>query len=126
LVVGVGINVNMPPEAAREIDQPWVDLRETLGVAQCDRDWVAAQAIQAVRSALDGFEREGLGPVLDRWSQFDCFRGESVQVHLAGSVLHGTIVGLAPDGRLRLRTDTGERLLQGGEVSLRPVGARTT
>jgi BirA family biotin operon repressor/biotin-[acetyl-CoA-carboxylase] ligase len=126
LIVGVGINVNMPPEAARDIDQPWVDLREILGVALCDRDWVAAQAIHAVWSALEGFERDGLGPALALWSRFDRFRGESVQIHTAGSVLHGTIVGIAADGRLRLLTLTGERLLQGGEVSLRPVGAGTT
>jgi BirA family biotin operon repressor/biotin-[acetyl-CoA-carboxylase] ligase len=124
LVAGVGINVNMPVAAGRDIEQPWVDLREALGVAQCDRDWVAAHVIHALAAAFERFECEGLQPFLDLWSEFDLFQGESVRIISAASEVSGTILGIAADGGLRVQTAAGEHRVHGGEVSLRAEGAQ--
>ncbi len=45
--------------------------------------------------------------------------GREVRVELEGQWQHGTALGLADDGALRVRIDGRERLLHAGEVSVR-------
>lgn len=125
LVVGVGINLNMARDPGRQIDQPWVDLSEIVPGGSVGRNELAAQVIEGVLDALERFGRDGLAPFLELWSAFDVFRGEPVSLLLGDRVIRGTVLGIAPDGALRLATQAGEgeaeceKRYHAGEVSLR-------
>ncbi|MBK1643398.1 biotin--[acetyl-CoA-carboxylase] ligase [Thiocapsa imhoffii] len=122
VVLGVGLNVQMDPSLGAEIDQPWVDLCEALGVGRVARNLLAAQLIEALVEGLERFERDGLAPFIELWNAFDCFHGETAVLSQGGQVTEGVLNGLAPSGALRLRTADGERLYHAGEVSLRTRG----
>ena len=117
-VIGIGINLDLPDAAAAAIDQPWTDL-DRLGVP-AQRDEVVAALLAQLLPLLERFRARGLDAELRaRWEAFDAFAGASVRVE-AGSVQHeGRMLGLAPDGALRLATAAGERCFHSGEVSLR-------
>ncbi|HDS0950049.1 TPA: bifunctional biotin--[acetyl-CoA-carboxylase] ligase/biotin operon repressor BirA [Stenotrophomonas maltophilia] len=117
-VIGIGINVHMPPAFAEQITQPWVDL-DTLAGTHVDRNVVVAAVLARLLPALDVFDREGLAPFLPRYAAFDMLAGREVRVELEGQWQHGTALGLADDGALRVRIDGHERLLHAGEVSVR-------
>jgi BirA family biotin operon repressor/biotin-[acetyl-CoA-carboxylase] ligase len=117
-VVGVGLNLRLPPEAA--IDQPWTDLSR-LGAAPESRNLLVARLLARLLPALDQFESEGLAPFQARWQALDALAGKPVQV-LDGTRIHlGESAGIGASGALRLRDGEGVREFAGGEVSLRPA-----
>lgn len=120
-IVGMGLNVRMPDEAARRIDQAWCDLSQ-LGDGVVSRNDVAAHVLGALLPALQRFDHEGLSPFLSRWQALDALHGKLVRVTDGVQQFEGVSLGIDGDGALRLRGEDGrERSFHGGEVSLRPV-----
>lgn len=118
-VIGLGLNVRMPEDAARGIDQPWIDLAEAAPRAT-SRNALAAAVLERLLPALEAFDREGLEPFRERFAAFDALRERDVAVTGAGDALHGLALGLADDGGLRIRLKNGEvRTVHAGEVSVR-------
>ncbi len=120
-VIGLGLNVRMPHDAAATVDQPWIDLA-TMGAAAPSRNAVAACVLGHLLPALEQFDDEGLSPFLARYVRFDALAGREVIVHGAGTQSSGTALGIAADGalRVRVRVDGEERSFHAGEVSVRP------
>lgn len=120
-VIGIGLNVRMPDEAARRIDQAWCDLSQ-LGDGVVSRNEVAARVLGALLPALQRFDDEGLAPFLTRWRALDALQGKPVRVTDGVQQFEGMSLGIDADGALRLRGEDGrERSFHGGEVSLRPA-----
>jgi len=116
-VVGLGINVRMPPAHAALIDQPWSDLS---AMSDVDRNGVAAAVIERLVPALDAFDVEGLAPFLPRYAALDALAGQPVALFGAGGTREATALGLADDGALRVRMPDGsEARVHSGEVSVR-------
>lgn len=116
-VIGLGLNLAMPPDAAADIDQPWTDLSR-LGHAVDRASW-AATMLEALLAAVDRFEREGLAGFLAQWAAVDALAGREVEVQ-AGERRHvGRVLGIADDGALRLADSDGEQRFHSAEVSLR-------
>ncbi|OGT56268.1 MAG: biotin--[acetyl-CoA-carboxylase] ligase [Gammaproteobacteria bacterium RIFCSPHIGHO2_12_FULL_63_22] len=120
-IIGMGLNVRMPDDAARRIDQAWCDLSQ-LGAGDVSRNEVAARLLGALLPALQCFDDEGLAPFLPRWHALDALRGAAVRVTDGVQQFEGMSLGINADGALRLRGEDGhERSFHGGEVSLRPA-----
>jgi BirA family biotin operon repressor/biotin-[acetyl-CoA-carboxylase] ligase len=120
-VIGLGINVRMPPAQARDIDQPWIDLATLAGSSLPARSRIAAALLATLLPALERFEQEGLQAFVSRYADFDVLAGREVMVH-GGNVDHavGTALGLASDGALQVRlVDGTTRSFHAGEVSVR-------
>ncbi len=116
-VIGIGLNVRMPPSTGAGIDQPWIDL-QALDCA-VSRDGLAAAVLAGLLPALERFDGEGLAPFLPAWAACDALAGRPVRLVAGNAEYRGTALGLATDGALRVRTDEGERAFHAGEVSLR-------
>jgi BirA family biotin operon repressor/biotin-[acetyl-CoA-carboxylase] ligase len=118
-VIGMGINVRMPPAIAASIDQPWCDLAG-LSEAPPDRNRFAAAVLSRLLPALEEFDADGLAPFRARYAALDALARRPVTLHTATGQLHGIALGLADDGALRVRLDGGEeRSFHSGEVSVR-------
>ena len=75
VVVGIGLNVNMPLEAAESIQRPWTDLANARG-SQLDRNRLAAQLINQLASGLTDIAGGGMGGWLEQWRKRDfCMAG---------------------------------------------------
>ncbi|TZF80438.1 biotin--[acetyl-CoA-carboxylase] ligase [Lysobacter lacus] len=116
-VIGIGLNVRLPEQAAAAIDQPWIDLAQ-LGHAQ-SRNALAARLLAHLLPALDTFDRDGFAPFAAQWPEFDALHARDVLLHLPDRTEPAHVLGLADDGALRVRTAAGERTVHAGEVSLR-------
>lgn len=119
-VIGVGINVRMPPGPSASIDQAWCDLAG-LGSGTPDRVRVAAACLDYLLPALARFEREGLAPFLPRWHEFDALAGRPVRILDGQQVHEGISLGVDASGALRVRMGEDVRSFHSGEVSLRPA-----
>ncbi|PJK12692.1 biotin--[acetyl-CoA-carboxylase] ligase [Lysobacteraceae bacterium NML120232] len=118
-VIGVGVNVRMPPLFAPYIEQAWADLAGALGDMP-SRNALVAVVLEHLLPALDVFDAQGLTPFLARWQTLDGLAGRNVQVKTAGGDFNAQVVGLAENGGLRVQSENGEQVLHSGEVSVRP------
>ena len=117
-VIGIGINVRMPPEQAKLIDQPWIDLT-SLSSGKVDRNRLSATLITQLNKLLPEYEKNGLQPHLKRWFELDCFLNKPVNVLLADTNKPGICRGIDESGALLLECDGMIESFIGGEVSLR-------
>ncbi len=125
-VLGLGLNVRMPPAVAAGIQQPWTDLATMAGVAglSCtvpSRNTLAASLLAHWLPALDQFDAQGLAPFLPRYQRHDVLAGREVTIHTSDEEAYAArALGLAADGALRVRTHDGrEHSVHAGEVSVR-------
>ncbi len=119
VVVGVGLNVNMPPAAGATIDQPWVDLRTVTGRTY-DRNILAGRLIQELVIVFTEFASRGLDErLLAEWEALDVVRGRSISLLTGQGEVTGTAMGLDETGSLLVSVDGRTQRFFSGEVSLR-------
>lgn len=122
VVVGVGLNVRLPPALPAAIaaagGMPPADLA---GVAAPPRTLLAAALVDELVAALVEFEAHGFAPFAAEWSGADALRGRDVRVLGADGVREGVARGIAPDGALRVEIGGRIETLTAGEVTLRAV-----
>lgn len=117
LVIGVGVNLNLPDAVIAQLDQPCAHLAEQPVVV--DRNQLSATIIRALRNALALFEKQGLTAFLMDWNRLDIFMQQPVQVLLGNQVIHGIYCGIDGQGNMLLQDLEGMHKFVGGEISLR-------
>ena len=119
-VIGVGLNVRLPPAARSEIAQAVTDLAAIAGGRRIDRNAVLAGIVTELATMLEGYARDGFAPLRGEWQRRHAFQKKPVKIVLPdGDTARGDVVGVDADGALVL--DQGGRRLRfvTGEVSLR-------
>lgn len=116
-IIGIGINVALPEDAAGSIDQAWADLRNA---ATRDRNLLAGKVLGRLLPALATFAGSGLAPFRERWSARDALRGRLVEVRAGAEPWSGIADGIDRQGGLRVLAPGGEQVVRGGEVTVRP------
>lgn len=119
--VVIGIGINILKDAVPSADLlffPATSMEEALGPA-IQREKILQDilaGIVALRPHL------GSDSFIASWEKVLAFRGEQVQVEQGdGSVLTGKLLGLEPDGSLKLSDETGNSItVRFGDVRLRP------
>jgi BirA family biotin operon repressor/biotin-[acetyl-CoA-carboxylase] ligase len=121
VVIGLGLNLHMKPEAMQAVEQPWAALTQ-LGFVQQDRNRLFGRILDRVLTALERFESTGFGAFADDWNRLDISAGRQVELNSASGSVMGLGLGVDAGGALLLDTAAGVRRFQGGEVSLRAAG----
>ena len=116
-VIGIGINFEVAEGLRRTIEQPVTDLKEQ-GI-EVGRNQLAGDLISMIVRYVDEFERRGFAPMRAAYEAIQAYRGQTCYVILGAERIEGIVLGVANDGQLCLRCAEGERLFNGGEVSLR-------
>ncbi|MBM3364816.1 MAG: biotin--[acetyl-CoA-carboxylase] ligase [Betaproteobacteria bacterium] len=115
VVIGVGLNTHPNHERDNDLPHPVAALAQRV-----DRDALLALLADALVDMLAQFDREGLGPFIDRWQQWDAYAGHSVMVTDQDTLLHeGIARGIDASGCLQLATADGVIAVAAGDVSLR-------
>jgi BirA family biotin operon repressor/biotin-[acetyl-CoA-carboxylase] ligase len=105
LILGVGVNVNVEPEALRaalgEAAQHATSLKAALG-RPVDRNALAAAFLTAVDEWLITLGEQGPAPLLRAWSDLDIVTGRRVEVREATVVFDGRARGVDRAGCLEV------------------------
>lgn len=122
VVVGIGLNVDLPVDSAEEIDQPWTDLREAMGHGDTSRNRLIARIINELFPILNNFDEKGLAEYHAEWSKWDSMREKSATLRVGKEMILGTAFGVNESGLLMFEDESGQRkAYASGEVSLRPL-----
>jgi BirA family biotin operon repressor/biotin-[acetyl-CoA-carboxylase] ligase len=118
VILGVGINANMPAEALPETDRlPATSLLvETGGIV--DRLSLLHGVIDRLQAAYREFEELGFRALFDRWAALDDLAGHAVELELGDVTVEGVAKGVDRSGRLVLTLPDGtDRAFDAGEVT---------
>ena len=122
VVIGIGLNVRLPPEARAAIvaggGLPPADLT---GGSVPDRTLLAAALVDELCAAVLEFEARGFAPFAVEWSGADALRDRPVRVHFHGRAQDGVARGIGADGALKVEIGGRLETLAAGEVTLRAV-----
>ena len=117
-VVGIGINLCLPPDAAVEYPTGVTDMASSLA-APPGANLLLGLVLTQLYRLFDVYAAAGFGALRGAWQQRNAFA--DLPVRIVGEVddLVGVCAGVDEDGALLLRTPGGVRRVLSGEVSLR-------
>lgn len=116
LVAGIGINICLPAQAGRHIDQPYTDLHSQ-GV-QRNANSLAVQIAEQWLRACQEFSSNGLQGFMAEFHEADALFGQPVQL-IDSPDVDWRAQGIAADGTLCVVSGEQHRFLRSGEVSVR-------
>ena len=119
IVIGLGVNLRLPQEIARTIDQPACGLLDGAD-ALPRREVLAGKFARALIDATLRFLAEGFADTAARWAPYDVLQGREVTILEDGRArIVGRAVGLDGSGALMLATPAGVVAVSVGDVSAR-------
>lgn len=118
LIIGMGLNIAMPEQEGKEIDQAWANLTQTSAKLP-DRNTLAATLIAQLHQTLADYEVCGLEGFTERWNRLDNFLDRPVKLLIGNRVVEGIACGINGQGALLLEADGEVTPYIGGEISLR-------
>jgi BirA family biotin operon repressor/biotin-[acetyl-CoA-carboxylase] ligase len=118
-VIGIGINLRLPPAARARIDQPAIDIASLCDGQPPSRNTLAARLIARLVEALDRFEAQGFGAFAEAYARSDLLRGRSLRVLAAGEAHEGIGAGVDERGALIVRHGNSATHYDSAEVSVR-------
>ena len=117
-VVGIGINLSLPPDVQVEYATGVTDLAECLGRAPGASQLLGLVLVQLHR-LFEVYAAAGFSALRGAWQQRNAFADLPVSIIGEAEALSGTCAGVDEDGALLLHTPEGLRRVLSGEVSLR-------
>ena len=117
-VIGIGLNLSIPQQAAQQIDQQWTDLQSHCK-NEIDRNTLSAQLIHHLLKRLQQHQSSGLAVMLDEWHARDFYLNKRVKLLTGEKETKGICRGVNNQGALMLEVAGQVKPIYGGEVSLR-------
>ncbi len=120
LIIGIGINIDMPPGLAANITQNVTDLTRVFGYRP-SRNLLAAIIINRMFRLLGNYDRYGFESYIDKWRELDITRGSNAILHQAGGSVTGHVVDIDEYGFLIMSVDGTMSRFSSGDLSLRII-----
>ncbi|MCQ8880122.1 bifunctional biotin--[acetyl-CoA-carboxylase] ligase/biotin operon repressor BirA [Pseudoalteromonas shioyasakiensis] len=117
LVIGIGINLQMPQSVSQQIDQAWTDLSQH--TTQLDKNKLVAHLTYYLEQRLEQYSQTGLQDMYKQWNTLDAFAGQCVELNTGHRSWRGICEGIDVHGGIRIRQDGEAKSYYGGEISLR-------
>lgn len=121
VIIGLGLNVNMPDSAATKIDQAWTDLAR-IGAyrrGKISRSILVGEILRQLLPMVAEFEKTGFAPMKNEWEAANIHQGQQVNIVTVAETVSGIVLGVTGKGVLRMQVQGKEQLFVGGEVSVR-------
>jgi BirA family biotin operon repressor/biotin-[acetyl-CoA-carboxylase] ligase len=123
-VIGVGLNVRIPPAARKDIPVPITDLASVAGrkAPAIDRNRLMSALLAELATVLQLYADEGFTPFAAEWQHRHAYQGKAVRLLLPdGATVTGKVAGVDASGALVLADGPRRARFLSGEISLRRV-----
>lgn len=107
VIIGIGLNVNMPDTEGESIDQPWISLNKVMA-GRVDRNQLLAILLVELIENLKGFESLKSEEFQESWQQWDVLRNQQVRILQDQQELQGLVEGIDAQGRIGIKLPSGQ------------------
>lgn len=125
VVIGIGMNINLPQKILNQIDQPAGDLSQLSG-RTLSRNELMASLLRHLAIVLREFSLNGFSALREEWEKYHYYQNRGVQLMLPdGKSIQGIVQGVNAEGALMVAVkspgngQTETRIFHAGEISLR-------
>lgn len=118
VVIGIGINVNLPEQTLLSILQPVTDISR-ISQQSISRNALSAILVEELLQMLEDYQAQGFASCIDEWRQLDALRGKAAELILPNNTLSGEILGIDENGLLLMLIDGETLSFSSGELSVR-------
>jgi len=115
IVMGVGVNLDLPVAWHEQIDQPATDVNTAYGKPLL-RNQLTADLISQLVDTCQRFDESGFDPFKEPWSQRDQYRYKQVALRIGGTLHKGISQGVDKSGALLLQQGGNQRTFHSGEI----------
>ena len=121
VVIGIGLNVDMPAEAATLIDQPWIDLRLALSPQDevLERNRLVAGLLTTLTNVCKSYEESGFAGFVKGWDKYDLLTGKTVRVESGESLNEAKVLGVNKDCSLSVLMNGGETTVYSADIKIK-------
>lgn len=121
VVMGIGLNVNMPEKLISKIEKPWTAVNRIVNTP-VSRNLIAGTVLDFLIAYLMQFSKSGLSKFLAEWKEKDYLEGKEVKVVTATKSLVGYARGIDKQGGLLLETKNNNIIvINSGDASLQTL-----
>lgn len=117
IVIGMGINVNMPSETMGDILA--TDLHHIFG-SIVSRNLLISHILNVLIAMLNAFEKQGFQAFTALWAHYDLLLNKHITLTTPTSVQKGVAQGINDRGELCVKIADTLKAVRYGEVSVRP------
>ena len=117
VVIGIGLNIQLPEGAGKTIDQQYSDLAEVTA-SHIDRNALIVSLQTILVQMLENFSTNGFAAYVDEFNQCNQFQQQAVRL-IGNREIQGVCMGVDAQGGLLLNTGSKTEAFYGGELSLR-------
>ena len=120
-VIGIGLNLRLPPDMPDEIARNAIALDEALPAASATpaKEVVTATLLSHLSAMLSHYETQGFASLRHEWQMRHAFDGREVVVTGGSGDVAGICEGVSDTGELLVRSGGVVRRVLSGDVSLR-------
>jgi BirA family biotin operon repressor/biotin-[acetyl-CoA-carboxylase] ligase len=118
VVVGIGLNYNLPSKIISDIDQAVCDICN-LSNKRLSRNYIVATLLSNVFEVLHDVQAGVSTKLIDEWRQFDHYRGREAKLVMSDKKIEGVLKGVDDQGQLLMLVDGVVERYTAGEISLR-------
>ena len=118
IVIGIGINYELPKHPPLNIDQPVTDICSTTG-ERFSRNMISAILLSNIFEILYDLELGKNLNLINEWRKYDCYLGRKAALILPNQKIIGVLKGVDDQGSLLMLVDGELSSFRSGEVSLR-------
>ncbi|MFT5395416.1 MAG: BirA family biotin operon repressor/biotin-[acetyl-CoA-carboxylase] ligase [Gammaproteobacteria bacterium] len=118
VIVGVGVNYDLPEFASADIDKAVTDMC-SLTEKRLSRNKIASTLLSNIFEILQELQSGTSSNLLDEWRQYDQSLGRRAKLILLGKEIEGILKGVDNQGSLLMDVDGQLKSFTSGEVSLR-------
>lgn len=120
-VIGIGLNLRLPADAAIPEQTGVADLAGALGAEPPSRPALLGAILGEFHRLFETYSTAGFPALRGAWEQRNAFADLPVAIRGESVTMHGTCMGVDDDGALLLRGEDGVQRVLAGDVSLRPL-----
>ncbi|MCS5710250.1 bifunctional biotin--[acetyl-CoA-carboxylase] ligase/biotin operon repressor BirA [Candidatus Berkiella aquae] len=117
VVVGIGMNLNMPEQM--KLESTWTDLKQVLGYIPGRNDLIAA-LLNSITEYIALFQLYGFAHFTSKWREYDLLLEQSVQLSTAYAQQCGIAQGVNERGELLVKIGESLKAIRYGDVSVKP------
>ncbi|MGY8814856.1 MAG: biotin--[acetyl-CoA-carboxylase] ligase [Gammaproteobacteria bacterium] len=118
VVIGIGINVNLPSHLSCQIEQKTTDLSHVYGYLP-SRNSLAVILINSMFELLSTYQKHGFEEYIDDWCKLDVSKGKQGIVHLNDNNVEGTVDGIDHNGNLLMIVNGKRTKYSSGDLTIK-------
>lgn len=119
VVIGAGINIQLPQTIQTTINQPVTDLATTNPSTIIHRNTLAAVILNSLHSHLTKFEQTGFSAFVADWQTVDYLFNKTLEWRSNSIIKTGLAAGVSDKGELLLKHPKGTHIISSGSVRVR-------